>query len=119
MNQYEKMTYNGQDILLFNYIGLRGEQLLERIKANTRRIIQAERNAFLVLSDFTNTYATDDIMEYLQSDEGQAAAAKTTKAAVVGVTGIKKVLLNAYNQVAHAQTRAFPDIESAKEYLVS
>jgi len=43
---------------------------------------------------------------------------KTEKGAVLGVTGIKKVLLNAYNMVAGEKLRAFDSEEEAKEYLV-
>ena len=44
---------------------------------------------------------------------------KMTKIAVVGITGIKKIFLNVYNQFIGGKTKAFETEEEAKEWLVN
>jgi len=41
------------------------------------------------------------------------------KAAIVGITGAKKVLLSGYNRLLGGAMRPFDDEETAKEYLVN
>ena len=112
-------AYKGVEIIFFNYNGLRGEGLLEQLKKNTRFLIDSAGDHFLTLSDFTNSYGDDKSLAYLQSEEAKAAAKKTAKKAVLGVTGLKKMFLNIYNKFTGTGTKAFDDIEAAKEYLVS
>lgn len=119
MNRAEQMSYKGQRILYFDYRGLRGEELLAQLKANTKTVLETPGNEILTLSDFTGTYATDEFMAYAQSDESKAAAKKTKRKAFLGVTGVKKIFLNVYNTVTGVKARAVDDIEAAKDYLVS
>jgi hypothetical protein len=119
MNPYRRITHKGQEILYFDYKGLRGKEVLEQLQANTRVILDSPETDFLTLSDFRNVYADEESMAYLQSEEVKAAARKTKKKAVLGITGLKKMFLNLYNTFTGIGTRAFDDEETAKEYLVS
>lgn len=119
MNPPEFITYKGQQIVHFDYRGLRGRELLEQLRVNTRTILESPRDDFLTLSDFRGSYADEDALEYLKSDEIKAAARKTKKKAVLGITGLKKLFLNVYNSVTGAGTRAFDDEDAAKEYLIT
>lgn len=119
MNRQEKITYKGQEILYFNYIGLRDAALLDQLKANTKFVLEMPGDGLLTLSDFTNTYATDEFLQYAQTEESKAAAKKTRKKAMLGITGIKKIFLNTYNALSGNRAKAFDDMQAAKEYLVS
>jgi hypothetical protein len=119
MNRCETIIYKGKEITFFNYNGLRGEELLEQLKANTQYLLDSPKNDFLTLSDFSKAYGTDETLAFLQSEPAKAAAKKTKKKALLGITGLKKMFLNIYNTFTGAGARAFNDIESAKEYLVS
>jgi hypothetical protein len=119
MNRRETIVYKGQEIVCFDYKGLRGAELLEQIKANTQFVLNSPKFDLLTLSDFSGTYATDEIVAYLRDPESKAAAQKTKKKALIGITGLKKMFLNIYNTVTGAGAKVFDDIGSAKEYLVS
>lgn len=67
MNRRETILYKGQEILCFNYNGLRGAELFEQLKANTQFILNSPRDDFLTLSDFSNTYATEEIIADFRS----------------------------------------------------
>ncbi len=114
----EWITYKGHDILFTDYTGLRDNDIIKMMQTANRTIIEAHDNV-LGLADFSGTYATDEIVQYLQSEDSKQAAKKLEKNAVVGVTGIKKMFLNLYNMVTGGGAKPFDDLTSAKEYLVS
>lgn len=114
----EWITYKGHNILFTDYKGLRGNEIVEMLHTANTIILEAE-DSVLGLADFTGTYATDEIVAYLQCEETKQAAKKLRKNAVVGVTGIKKIFLNMYNIVTGGGAKPFDDLESAKEYLIS
>ena len=114
----EWMTYKGQDILFTDYTGLQGHEIVKMMQTANRIIIEAD-DSVLGLADFSGTYATDEIVAYLQSEDSKQAAKNLKKNAVIGVTGIKKMFLNLYNMVTGGGAKPFEDLASAKEYLIS
>jgi hypothetical protein len=114
----EWITYKGRTILFADYTGLRDHEIVKMMQTANRMIGEAD-GSVLVLSDFSGTYATDEIVKYLQSEDSKQAAKKLKKNAVVGVTGIKKLFLNMYNMVTGGGAKPFDDLESAQEYLIS
>jgi len=113
------ITYQGQEILFYDHSGLRGKDLLNSLKEANQIVLNAPHSRTLFLADFSNTYIDSEIMAYLSSDEEKAATKKIRKTAAVGVSGIKKIFLNTYNTITQSGARAFDDLESAKQYLVS
>lgn len=93
--------------------------LLDSLKFATQMTIDDRNGHLLVLADFTNTYADNEIMGYLQSDEAKRAAKNVNKMAVVGITGLKKMFLQVYNTMTGSIARPCADLESAKQYLIS
>jgi hypothetical protein len=117
--EHQTITYKGHEIIFFDYSGLRGKELLEQLQVNTRLVLDAPHNNLLTLSDFRNTYADEELVAYLKCEESKAAAQKTRKKAVLGITGLKKMFLNMYNTFTGVGARAFDNEDAAKEYLIS
>ena len=103
---------------MFDYEGLRGNELLTTVKTATQLMLDANPDELLVLANFTNTYINDEIISYLTSSESKAASRNAKKIAAIGITGIKKLFFNMYNAISRTQAKAFNTIESAKDYLV-
>jgi hypothetical protein len=119
MSRCTTIIHEGKEILHFNYVGLRGEELLNTIKTATRIMLEASGSELLVLADFTDTYVDNEIMGYLQGEESKRASQNAKKIAAVGITGLKKLFMNMYNIATRANARAFNTVEAAKRYLVS
>ena len=118
MERCRNILHKSKTILLFDYEGLRGEELLLTIKKATQRMLDAQPGELLVLANFTNTYLNDEIIGYLTSSESKTASKNAKKLAVVGVTGLKKLFFNIYNSISSTQAKACATIEAAKDYLV-
>lgn len=114
----EWITYKGHKILFADYTGLRDHDIVKMMQTANKMIGEAD-GSVLALADFSGTYATEEIVQYLRSEDSKQAAKKLKKNAVVGVTGIKKIFLNMYNMVTGGGAKPFDDLESAKVYLIS
>ncbi len=119
MERFREIIYQGQNILVFDHRGMRGDEFLHNLKAGTQWLRDHPGDELLTLADFTGFYATDEVVAYLQSEESKIAAQNVKKSAAVGVTGIKKIFLNLYNLATGSSARAFDDLEAAKTYLIS
>ena len=119
MERCRNIVHHDKTILLLDYEGLRGEELLNTIKTATQHMLDAQPGKLLVLANFTNTYLNDEIMGYLTGTESKTASKNAKKLAVVGMTGIKKLFLNVYNSISTTQAKTCTTIEAAKDYLVT
>ena len=70
------------------------------------------------MADFTMANLSKEVIEYLKNEESKKAAEIADKQAVIGITGIKKMILNIYNTVSGSNTKVCSSMEEAKEYLV-
>jgi len=73
---------------------------------------------FLAINDFTGTYGSNEFLN-AASKHKELFDSKTIKTAVLGVTGIKKILLNGYNAFVKKKQVPFATKEDALEYLVN
>ncbi len=114
------IEYKGQKILYGDYRGLHGEALLTAIETEAR-LVQEARKPVLILDDFTKSAANAEFMARAKALAKAVMEPKTLKCAILGVEGVKKVLLQAYNWFtgAEARQRVFDSELAAKEWLVS
>ena len=89
MERCRTLTYQGKNILMFDYEGLRGIELLETVRTATQMMLKSASGELLILANFTNTYIDDKIIVYLTNAESRKASKNAKKIAAVGVTGIK------------------------------
>lgn len=118
MERIQEINYKGKKVLYGDHTGLSGKNLVDNVIALTKKVIVSNEKPVLVLSNFSDSYASKELMDYLHSEESKLSA-NMSKVAVVGIVGIKKLLLNSYNQITRGNTKAFDTEEQAKEWLVS
>jgi len=112
------ITYKGKEIIYGDHQELSGDELLQNIKRVIKTVKDYKKPEVLFLGNFTNTYASTEVMNYLKSSEVIAINKKYTKMAVFGIMGIKKIMLKAFNAVTGDKTKLFSTEDEAKEYLV-
>ena len=114
------INYKGKDILYVNHNGLEGNKIIENMKNAVKKTEELAKNGneILAIYDFTDVYVTEEVMNYLKSDETKNVMKYIKKSAVIGIVGIKKIFLNVFNAVTSANTKAFDKLDEAKEWLV-
>jgi hypothetical protein len=109
--------YKGQKILYVDYRGLSEADGIKNLEAQAE-LMHTLQDPVFVLANYEGTFATSKFMNRLQILGKEVIERKTKKGALVGITGIKKVLLNAYNAFTGGNLKSFSNEESALDYLV-
>ena len=79
---------------------------------------QQPAGSLAVLTDVRDTVASSEVMNLAKESSGRTTK-YVRKTAVIGVTGIRRVLLDAVSRFSGQQFAAFDDIEAAKDWLAS
>jgi len=112
------ITYKGKDILYEDYTNLTGEQIAELVPVITKITNDKDYKDILLLLDFTNSFANKEAVNAF-GESGKDSKDRLKKTAVLGITGVKKVLLNFVNKVSKVDANPFKSEEEAKDWLIS
>ena len=112
------LTYKEKQIFFQDYTNLEGNEIARLIPAFTQLELDIVKEGSIQLLDFSSSFANKDALNTL------GEAAKMTKhlykkTAVLGITGLKKILLNALNRITSIGAKAFASEDEAKEWLIS
>jgi hypothetical protein len=112
------IEHNQKQILHADHRGLSGEKLLESLKEVTKKVLESDNNV-LLLVDLRGAFLDKQFDDYLKTPETKQATKHYKKQAIVGISGIKKFVLNSYNMITNSNMKVFDKIEDAKNYLVN
>jgi len=108
----------GKKILINDYSNLTNEEVLERIKINEELIPSLGMDDILLLVDVTNDKGTAEIISSFKHI-AKLIQPYIKKGAIVGITGIQKVLLKAVNRFSNLGLVPCDSREEAMNYLVT
>jgi hypothetical protein len=112
----EWVSHKDKKILHIKYSGLSAEEMKEQIIEATNTIVNSKSEDNLVLTDMLDCFVDGDFIE-LAKKQGKKSLPFCRKSAIVGVTGIKKVLLKAVNAISPKPRVPFASVEEAMEWL--
>jgi hypothetical protein len=110
------IEYAGKEILFIDYRGLGLEESLKTLE-QAGEMIAGRKDKILVLVDTRDAYTSSEFMARLK-ESGKEMAPLMEKQAIVGITGLKAILLDAYNKFTGSALKPFATQEEAKEWLV-
>jgi len=111
------ISHKGKDILYEDYTNLTGEQIAQLVPAITKLTEEKDYKDILLLLDLTNSFANKEATNAF-GESGKISKDRLKKTAVLGITGVKKVLLNFVTKVSNVDAKPFSTEEEAKDYLV-
>jgi len=109
---------HGQWVLYLDCRELDEKQLLE-ILDEAAEILKPMTAKVPVLANVESTTLSTEFMEKLKQLATEVYTKKVDYSAIVGVSGVKKVLLSSYNFLLKQDMRAFNTEEEALEWLTS
>ncbi|MBN2006103.1 MAG: hypothetical protein JXA21_22290 [Anaerolineae bacterium] len=113
----EWIEYKGKRILYVDFRGLRNEGMLENLELEAKMLAETPGKV-LVLGNFEGTRASNAFMDRLKQLGKEVIEDKVARNAVLGVTGLKEILMRAYNAVTGGKARPFATEAEALEWLV-
>ncbi len=111
-------THKGKSVLRLDYSGLRGKELSATVRQASAFYKDTPLRSVLCLADVRNAVADEDSMEVLKSTI-KLTKPHDKKVAVLGIQGVKSVLLMAVNLFTGHQMKPFNDEQTALDWLVS
>ncbi|MBN1979062.1 MAG: hypothetical protein JW918_16800 [Anaerolineae bacterium] len=114
------ITYKGERIFFADLSGLgrHPDAFREELMEAEALAHQQPEGSLLVLTDVRDTVLSSEVMDFAK--ESSARMTKyIRKEAIIGMAGIRHVLLDAVSRFSGRQFAAFDDIEAAKDWLVS
>ena len=115
------IEYKGKEIYFVDYTHIKStEEFLKVIKGTNafREKVKADgKRNILMLVDVTGSYIYGEALDAIKMS-ARITKELTSKEAVVGVTGAKKILLRITQLFAGMQLRPFDTLEEAKDWLI-
>lgn len=115
------IVHNDKEIYFIDYTNLKQEEeFLEAIKSTNafrEKVKASGKKDLLMLVDVTNSYVYGQVFSEIKRS-AKLTQDITRRTAVVGVTGVKKTLLDMMNAFTTLNVKPFDNIEEAKNWLV-
>ncbi|PIB36648.1 hypothetical protein BFP72_15185 [Reichenbachiella sp. 5M10] len=116
-----QITHQGKRIIFVDYSQCKNKkEMIDVVSQVADYLLALPDPHLLLLFDYTNAHGSTEFMNAAKAAREKILQSKTTKSAALGITGIKKILLNGYNAVSgEAKMKPFDNKEAALAYLLS
>jgi len=116
MERVRFVPYLGKQLLLLDFSKLSASEVVALVEQAKRFISAQPPNSLLTLTDVTGTLFNDEaanaFRDYVTHNKPYVRAA-----AVVGVTGLKKIILNVIKTASRRDFELFDTIPAAQDWL--
>ena len=111
---------NGKRILYADYTGANTEEMMQNLET-TKQMVAGMTGGLLSLTNFSGAKVDMTFMQHLKVVGKEAFEPITEKEALVGIHGVRHILVQAYNTFTGAgeHQRIFDTEEEAIEWLTS
>ncbi len=118
MERVRFIQHNGKEILFLDFSRCKADEVLAIIEESKAVIRTRPEHSLLTLSDVTDTRFNDKVSEQMKEFTAHNKP-YVRAAAVVGITGLKKIIFEAVMAFSKRKLHAFDSIEQAKAWLAS
>jgi hypothetical protein len=114
------ITYKGKRIFFVDLSGFgrHPDALREELVQAEAAAYREPEGSLLVLTDVRDTILSSEVMDFVKQSSARATK-HIRKEAIIGMTGIRQVLLDAVSRFSGRRFTVFDDVEVAKDWLVS
>jgi hypothetical protein len=111
-------THREKQIFICDYsnFGSDSAALISEMTAAEAFIISQPENSLLVLMDARNSVASTDVVKAIKNGSSKTRT-HISRLAIIGVTGVRKIILDAVTRVSGQEATLFDDPEKAKDWL--
>ena len=112
------IEYNGKKILYQDFSNLFfNTKAIQEELAQVQEIVMGEpENSVLIISDFTNTEITNELMPIL-NEASRKTKPHVRKTATLGITGVKRTLGDLLSRITGQAILYFTNEKEAKDWL--
>jgi hypothetical protein len=112
------ITHQNREILLLDFSNTQPQEVLQAIDDAKRLISTRPEHSVLTLTNVTNARFNEAVGDGLKAFTAHNKP-YVKAGAVVGVTGLKRIIFNAVVTFSRRNLETFDDVEQAKHWLAS
>jgi len=112
------IRHGEKEILFLDFSNSAVEDVLKTIETAKQVISARPENSLLTLTDLTNARFNEEVGEGMKQLTAHNRP-YVKAAAVVGITGLKKIIFGAVLAFSKRNIESFDDVEQAKKWLVN
>src|SRR5574337_1153739 len=112
MGRVSFITYGGKEILFLDFSNISVDELLKAVEEAKRVVAARPANSLLTLTDVTNARFNEEVNQKMK-DFTAHNKPYVRAAAVVGITGLKKIIFDAVMLFSQRKLHSFETIEEA------
>lgn len=116
MERVSFVNHGGKEILLLDFSHMKAAEAIAMIEHARGVISSRPENSLLTLTDVTDIRFNDDLSRVMKEFTAHNKP-YVRAAAVVGVTGLKRIIYNAVIAFSRRNITTFDDREAAKRWL--
>ena len=113
----EWISHKGKKLLYINFGKLSPSEMAALVKKAAAMIVASGSSQNLTLTDVNDAFVNNEFLA-VAKEQSKISLPLTKKSAIVGVTGVKKILLQGVNAFTSKPRVPFDTIEQAKNWLV-
>jgi len=111
------ITYEGKNILHLDFSNCKAEEILNTITKAKKVIATQPERSLLTLTDVTDARFNDTVTQEMKAFTAHNRP-YVRAGAVVGVTGLKRIIFQAVIAFSGRKLSTFDSVEKAKQWLV-
>ena len=112
------ITHKGKKVLFSDYSNVKSQAEMLSILNQYLEEVRASSGKILIFADVSDAATGPDFMKQAK-EQGKSLIERTDKSAIIGITGLKGMLLKGYNLFSGDKMKPFSTKEEALDYLVS
>ncbi len=118
MKPYAVISHRGKNIVVVDIAHTAPAETISALKEAQKRIAENPPKSILMLTDVTDTTYNKDVSAAIQ-DFSAKNTPYVMRSAVVGVDGLKQVLLRTVNLITRREIKSFPSRQEALDWLAN
>jgi hypothetical protein len=112
------VNHRGKEILYLDYRNLQGQPYIDALKRNRDHIVASGKRGILLLVDVRGSVTSSDATSVIKQT-AKDYDPQVTRTAILGIAGLKKIILQAVATIIKTRIKAFDSEDEAKEWLSS
>jgi hypothetical protein len=113
------INHKGKKIMIVDYRQCKSTEDTLKVLEQVRQEYMKTNEMIISLNDFRDAYGSNEFMKKANELGKELFDKRTIKTAAIGVTGIKKILVNAYNVFVKNKIMIFDTKEEALDWLAA
>jgi hypothetical protein len=111
--------HRGKQVLYIDFSDRKSEKDMLQLLDEQARVMKESQSNILVLSNVTGTTITSDFMSKSKEYGKEIFHARTKKSALIGITGMKSILMQGYQLFTGSKnTKSFQTESEALDWLI-